>query len=391
MGVSRAVVAERAIEEACAAARAGLGVDPVFAIVCATGDLFVDADGFSRGLRATFGALPHVGSSTSLLGVGVESWDARALAVLLVGGAVDARTFALGRAPGLPTLDEAIADLGGPVAGIVAFVDPRSPAVPVLPRMVRELALGVPLVGGGSTSKGQALVQVCDRQVLEGTAVGLVVTLPAASTGVLVAQSGELVGRRGVVTKSEGGTILEVDGEPATQVLLEPLRTAELPAKAEDLATHLAIAIAPGGSAALESGDFVVRNLAGVDAQKRAVLVAARVEEGQAVSLVLREAIAARTRVSGGARMLGRSLGARPVGGIYFDCASRGEALYGADGVDAASIRRELGEFPLLSMRSAFELGPLRVGDEARPELHLFSGVLWVLAGAEASPVSAAS
>src|SRR5690606_14555541 len=149
------------------------------------------------------------------------------LAIILVGGTVEARAFALsataagGAALGLEGLGEALDGLGGDVSVIAGFVDPRGPQSALLPKLVERLVPGTPLVGGGST--GRRLLQICDGHVAEGLATGVCVRLPASKNGVMVAQGALPVGRRGVVTKAQGSLVLEVDGQPATG-LLEALR-----------------------------------------------------------------------------------------------------------------------------------------------------------------------
>ena len=69
---------------------------------------------------------------------------------------------------------------------------------------------------------------------------------------------------------------------------------------------------------------------------------------------------------------LDRLSGAPPGWGVYFDCVSRGSNLYGVGGLDLGLIEKSLGAFPLLSLRTSFELGP----SGRSTAVHLFTGVL---------------
>lgn len=369
-----------ALAEAADEVRRALGTAPAFAVVAATPDRIGDPPRFEEGLVAALGAVPHAGSGSARLGIGDRFHHERTVAILACAGPVRARAFAA-PAPGADrTLDltSALAAFEGSAGTVLAFSDPRGPQGPLLPKLLERLAPGAAVAGGGST--GRELFQLCQGRVLRGTCAGLVVDLVAARSGVFVAQGGALVGRAGRITKCDGGRLLEVDDRAATW-LLEALRQEELGAPLEQVAARLAMAIAPGGPEALTDGRWMVRNLGGIDAKSHAVQVAARLEEGWGVSLFLREAIAAREQVQRQSRRLSEVLGgAVPAGGLYFDCASRGEALYGFDGVDEAQIRRGLGTFPLLTLQSSFELGPLFEPARVRPELHLYAGVFWGLA-----------
>ena len=61
-----------------------------------------------------------------------------------------------------------------------------------------------------------------------------------------------------------------------------------------------------------------------------------------------------------------------PTFGIYFNCASRGEALYGQPNVDITYIREILGEFPLIGFFGAYEMAQLPQG----VQLYSYTGIL---------------
>src|SRR5204863_128938 len=108
-----------------------------------------------------------------------------------------------------------------------------------------------------------------------------------------------------------------------------------------------------------------------------AELRAAAQRAGQgALGIVFADPAAPLQRLLGARRTLQTALnrlaGPPPAFGIYFDCASRGTTLYGVDGLDLDLIEKSLGPFPLLSLRTSFELGP--AGDALG--VHLFTGVL---------------
>ena len=95
------------------------------------------------------------------------------------------------------------------------------------------------------------------------------------------------------------------------------------------------------------------------------------IPEGHSVSFTLRDGMGARRTLQQALEKLGPP---PPAWGVYFDCASRGSNLYGVSGLDLRLIEQSLGAFPLLSLRTSFELGP--AGDSTG--VHLFTGVLAV-------------
>jgi small ligand-binding sensory domain FIST len=111
--------------------------------------------------------------------------------------------------------------------------------------------------------------------------------------------------------------------------------------------------------------------LLGIDEERAAIETGVPVPEGHSVSFTLRDGMGARRTMASALARMGK---APPSWGLYFDCASRGSTLYGVDGLDLGLIAKSLGAFPLLSMRTSFELGP--AGDAT--SVHLFSGVLAV-------------
>jgi small ligand-binding sensory domain FIST len=127
----------------------------------------------------------------------------------------------------------------------------------------------------------------------------------------------------------------------------------------------------------LERGDFLVRNLVGIDPRSGAVAVAERVRAGQTIQFQLRDARASREDLQAAVAALGARLaGRRPVFGCYFNCAGRGRGLYGESDHDVTVIREALGEFPLAGFFGNGELAP--VG--RRNFFHTYTGVLLLIA-----------
>lgn len=172
------------------------------------------------------------------------------------------------------------------------------------------------------------------------------------------------------VTESRGAMVLEIDGEPALDVLSgagEQLEGGHL----------MLVALAPeelseahqvGGRA-----DLVLRGVQGVDPARRGIQVSDEIRPGMRVGLAVRDAHAARADLEAVARELVRDIrGAAPSFGLYINCAGRGSQLYEQYDVDSRILRQRFPGMPIAGMASAFEIGP----HGGRPALQLYSGVL---------------
>lgn len=431
IGLSLSSDTARALADATTSALDTLRSEPAFALVAATLPHFDDLPRFEAALRTSFGSrLPVAGSSTEAVGVVdprqgpvAQVHRGTAVAVLLAGGSVEAASFAVDgtemaaaspaspdegnarpsenrtsdtRTPddfdrtGTSAVHTAVESLNAPIASFLFFADPRSPGIPQIGAITARAAPDAMVAGGGSTGGGGELFQIGGGRVVTNGFAGLAIARHWTRVAVSVSQGGQLLSRRGTITRAEPHRILEIDGRPATE-LLDSLRSEDLPVSPEQVAPLLALAVAPAGKEALDHGHFMVRELDGVDPQRRTLGVQSLVERGWGVGLILREAIAARAEVRRNAGFLRDAFdGTAPGLGVYFDCLSRGEALYGVDGVDLGEIGRRIGDVPVLGLTTSFEIGPLWLGDGGMTPtaLHRHAGLLWALATDPSAPAA---
>jgi small ligand-binding sensory domain FIST len=177
---------------------------------------------------------------------------------------------------------------------------------------------------------------------------------------------GEERGSRTVhrVTGGERNFVSALDGRPALDVLLDDLGIGDI-ADLRRTVSSLAVALPVSGS---DTGDFLVRNLVGVDPRNRLLAIGAPVEIGMQVMFCTRSVEAARIDL---ARMLARfrsQLHSPPRGGLFFSCLGRGQNLFGEPGVELRAIRESLGEFPLA--------GFFANGEISHDRLYAYTGVL---------------
>jgi small ligand-binding sensory domain FIST len=203
------------------------------------------------------------------------------------------------------------------------------------------------------------------RESFEGAVVGGVSTggpatglaLSGVRVETVVTQCAEPVGGVHLITEADGNVILRLGGKTPLDVLKE--------VRKRDLLAGIAPVVR---KPELGRGDFLIRNIMGIDRESGAVAVAMRVAPGMKFAFHHRDGAAARDDFE---ERLGR-VSIRPAFGLYFNCMGRGRGLYGRPGVDVELIRARLGEFPLCGFHGNGEI----VGDT----LHNYTGVLALFA-----------
>lgn len=274
-------------------------------------------------------------------------------------------------------------EVGGKIAQIVGadpgsllalFPDTYNGQPHQLLRGIEERTGFVPVVGAGSTESGmaQATYQVCGEQCQSNAVAGL--QLSGSFEAVIdITQGCQPITEPMVITKADGNLILEIDDQPALEVFAKLLKGP----LAEDLRRALMFIFvglpASSDQNTVGPGQYLVRNIIGLDPVKGIVGIAEQVREGQSMIFTFRDGQRAREDLN---QMLGRQArkleGKTPAFGLYFNCCARGNSLYGMPGIDTAYIRQALGDFPLLGMFGGYELAPLG----AKNHLFAYTGVL---------------
>jgi small ligand-binding sensory domain FIST len=361
--------------------------------------------------------LPEVTDWAGTVGVGVaannvEYFDEPAMAVMLCELPVDQYRVFSGVAPlGLtfeahtalvhadgstPELAELIAELAGRTDSGYLFgglSSSRSQSV--------QFA-----VGGDGFIRGQGLASGVFHGGLSGVAFGESVQLVSRVT-----QGCLPVTKARVVTQADRNVVLELDGEPALDVLLGDLKVsldqpqAALEAMRATLVGLMRPTEAGGavsdGSAVSRTGNFgpdvLVRHIIGLDPNRRGVAVADQVEEGMQLAFCQRNAQAARAdliRICAEIReelepeemtmATAQALGVseaqaaphparRIAGAIYVSCSGRGGPHFGGPSAELQIVRRALGDVPLVGFFAG--------GEIARHHLYGYTGVLTVFTG----------
>jgi small ligand-binding sensory domain FIST len=214
------------------------------------------------------------------------------------------------------------------------------------------------IASGGGAPRENALF-LGDR-VLRSGAVGVAVAGDIA-VDTIVAQGCRPIGDPMFVTSCERNIVRALDGRPPLDVLRDLHE--RLDEGDRQLARHslfLGIVMTEDRQE-YRQGDFLIRNLLGIDPTSGALAVGALLDENAVVQFHLRDA---RTSAQDLEEMLQRYRHAEvsppPHGSLLFSCLGRGQSLYGVADHDSGAFRRQLGDIPLGGFFCNGEIGPVR-------------------------------
>jgi len=221
----------------------------------------------------------------------------------------------------------------------------------------------IPIVGA-SASEHPALHETYEfygESVVSGAISGFMIQ-GSFTHRIGITQGCQPVGVPCIITKSEQNLIFELDGQPAFEVLKKqvPKRIRENP---RDLLRLLFVGFTPDPKdTEIIDGEYLVRNLIGINPDTGVIGVAENVREGQIMTFTVRHPIMAREDLK---QMLDRLASLKDSQkpfkfGFYFNCCARGSSLYGYEGIDTAYITHALGEIPIIGFFGNSELAPLK-------------------------------
>ena len=176
----------------------------------------------------------------------------------------------------------------------------------------------------------------------------------------IVAQGCRPVGPVMRITRCAHNMLIELDDRPAVEALRTLFHT--MSEEDQTLASHsLFLGIAMDTlQDEPDLGDFLVRNLMGMDPRTGALAIGEMLQEGQQVRFHLRDAATSGEELDWLlARYAGDRPGAPDWGSLLFSCLGRGEGLYGVPNHDSDLFRRYVGRVPLGGFFCNGEIGPV--------------------------------
>lgn len=356
------------------------------------------------------GELPEVTDWSGTVGVGiasnnVEYFDEPALAVMLCELPPDQYRVFSGVAP---------LGLGFEAHTALIHADGNTPD---LPELIHEMALRTGsgylfggltssraqavqfAVGGNGNIRGQGAASGVFSGGLSGVAFGESVAVISRVT-----QGCQPVSKTRIVTACDANVVLELDGQPALDALLQDLNvTLAQPQEALTAVRATLVGLVEGQDIGGPQGvnlrgsfgsDVLVRHIIGLDPVRRGIAVANRLDNGMQMAFCQRNAQAARadlTRICAEIReelepqelplqtatALAQSEAEsaphparRIAGAVYVSCSGRGGPHFGSASAELQIVRRALGDVPLVGFFAG--------GEIARHHLYGYTGVLTV-------------
>ena len=241
--------------------------------------------------------------------------------------------------------------------------DPGNPATPGLIDALAAQTPGAFFVGGLTSSRSQNL-QFADGIVSGGVSGVIFGSEIAVATG--HTQGCTPIAERHRITACEQNILIELDGRPALDVFKEDIGEA----LARDLQRVGGYIFAGLPIAASDTGDYMVRNLVGLDVDQGLVAIGDLVTPGGEIMFCRRDGNSAREDMQRMLDDLRRRLPDRPRGAVYYSCLGRGRHQFGENSEELRFIRDQLGDFPLV--------GFFANGEIFHNRLYGYTGVLTV-------------
>jgi small ligand-binding sensory domain FIST len=117
-----------------------------------------------------------------------------------------------------------------------------------------------------------------------------------------------------------------------------------------------------------DTGDYLVRNLIGIDPQEKLLAIGDDLEEDAQLMFCRRDRAAAREDMERMLDDLGKRTKGNIRGGVYYSCLGRGRNQFGEDSEELQLISDRLGDFPLV--------GFFANGEISHNRLYGYTGVL---------------
>jgi small ligand-binding sensory domain FIST len=213
------------------------------------------------------------------------------------------------------------------------------------------------LASGASRQGGNALF--LDEQVLRTGAIGLALD-GNITVDTVVAQGCRPIGDPMRISKSDRNMLLELDGQAPMEVLRNMLQS--LPERDQELIRH-SLFLGVVTDELIENpvqGDFLVRNVVGMDQSTGGLAIGEMLKEGQLVQFHLRDAETSTDDLQAVLTRYADEHRENDIpGALLFSCLGRGQYLYGKANHDTDMFRDNLGDVPLGGFFCNGEIGPV--------------------------------
>jgi len=176
----------------------------------------------------------------------------------------------------------------------------------------------------------------------------------------IVAQGCRPIGEPMKITDCQDTLLKSLNGKPTLEILQDLNETlSDSDKKLLQTSLFLGIEMDPMKDE-LKQGDFLIRNLMGVDRESGALAIGALLRTGQLVQFHLRDKkMSAEDLDVMLTRYLSQGQAENASGALLFSCLGRGKYLYGEANHDTNMFHKKLGEIPLGGFFCNGEIGPV--------------------------------
>lgn len=243
---------------------------------------------------------------------------------------------------------------------LLLLADPYTFPIDDCLTQINEQVKGLRVVGGmasGGQQPGENLLVIQDKVTPIG-AVGVLLQ-GAFKSRIVVSQGCRPIGKPLVITKARDNILIELGGKAPLAHLQE--MWPHLSARDQDLVQrglHVGRVINEY-QGSFQRGDFLVRNVMGIDRQSGALAITERVRVGQTVQFQVRDAVTADEDLKALLQLDVENHSKKPSGGLLFSCNGRGTRLFEKAHHDAQMVQKETGGLPLAGFFAQGELGPI--------------------------------
>lgn len=256
-------------------------------------------------------------------------------------------------------LAEFLDDLPGRPHLVVLLGDPFSIDIVQLLERLGERLPDCPVSGGmasGAERPGQTALLLNGELYNQG-AVGLALGGPL-SVSTVVSQGCRPIGRPFVITAAEGNVVRGLGGRPALGALVEVLESSPPQERALAQQGLFLGRVVNEYQESFGRGDFLVRNVVGVDRDSGALAVADFMRVGVTVQFHVRDQASAHEDLELMLRPHAGRHGADS-GALLFSCNGRGTRMWPEPNHDIASLHAAVGPVPTAGFFCAGELGSI--------------------------------
>lgn len=212
-------------------------------------------------------------------------------------------------------------------------------------------------IASGGTTAG-AVKLLCGTDVHSEGGVGVILSGDLC-VHAIVAQGCRPIGEPMLVSQHDGNRILKL-GDRSPLAVLRDLYEALQPRDQALFRTSLFIGVEMTDRVEYKHGDFLIRQIIGMDPETEGIAINAHLKPWQVVQFHLRDDRTSRADLDG---LLKRFVAdhpeVQPAGALMFSCLGRGLHLYKRPDHDTDLFREHMGEIPLAGFFCNGELGPV--------------------------------